>query len=138
MTKRMFISAVLTGAVALTLSACGGGDDGSSASGTEDTYITRLSEAGIDGDRDALLAVGNETCDLVRNNAGDGDVEAAEMIAGFTEPARKAGYEPFDTVTIGMASVTTLCTDLLGEETAQQVQEQWEDLLSNRNTSSGN
>ncbi|MBS9374322.1 DUF732 domain-containing protein [Rhodococcus sp. B50] len=130
---RTFVSIALASATALALAACGGNGG---AEGGEDTYIARLGEAGIDtGDRDALLAVGEEICDHLRTNAdsADGNASATDLVVGFTEPARKAGYDPLDAVTISMASVTSLCSDALGEETSQEIQKQWDEFVTGRN-----
>jgi len=133
---RTFVSIALAGATALALAACGS----SGSEGGEDIYITRLDEAGIDtGDRDALIGVGEEICDHLRKNAdhADGNASATDLVVGFTEPARKAGYDALDAVTISMASVTSLCSDVLGEQTSQEIQKQWDEFVTGRNALTG-
>jgi hypothetical protein len=113
---------------------------GENGNGGDDTYIARLGEAGIDTtDRVALLEVGNETCDKLRasSDTAGTDSSATDLVVGFTGPAREAGYDALDAVTISMASATSLCSNLLGEEASREVQKQWDEFATGRNALSG-
>lgn len=65
----------------------------------------------------ARLEVGHETCDKLRTNSDTAgtDSSATDLVVGIIGPAREAGYDALDAVTIGMASATRLYSNLLGE-----------------------
>ncbi|MEU5841308.1 DUF732 domain-containing protein [Rhodococcus sp. NPDC047139] len=131
---RTFVSIALSGMTVVALAACG---SSASSEGGEDVYLARLGEAGIDtGDRDAVLEVGEKTCDQLQENADNTgeDAAATDLVVGFTGPSRDAGYDALDAVTISVASVTSLCPDLLGEDASREIQKQWDQFVTGRNT----
>lgn len=129
MATRSIRTLLITTAAACVLSACGSEDPG------EDAYFERLEQAGVSADaRDSLLETGQQTCDQIREDAGESGTTPGKVLADFmggeTFPAERNGYgDGAKALTITLASAISLCQDVMNDD---EIDKNWQDFLDGR------